>query len=424
MSAHLLGTAFAADMGTPQRKLVLVKLVDHCHDDGTRIFPAVATLAVAAQCSTRTVQRELKRFLETGLLQLVREGGKGAGNTNEYALNLHALRAISEMGWEAWCADEGGADNAESKGDTVSPLPDEPRVTENAPRVTAATHKGDTRSHPNPQEPLEPSIERERADARTPEGGKGGKPDGSTSGGTTSGEVKRQAEETFKKRFWPKWPGRVVDNRDRALAEFIQLSPEDQEKAITHIQPFHEEQRRRKRTKPLAAATYLKQRKWEHLGGAPDTDAPYLPPFAKVWSSLWLANLIELVHTGDAWRAACQLNDANRGASGTHLRFDRKRNDELIALCESFEKVGTHQERWQRWLAWLEREIRANPQREGRMFMHVKQGRLESLSRIPTDPDRAWWLSLPSDALAAAWGIDLPELHPPPSDIDAADAFK
>lgn len=51
MSAFLLGIGFRADMGTCARKLVLLKLMDACEDDGTRIFPAIATIARAAQCS-------------------------------------------------------------------------------------------------------------------------------------------------------------------------------------------------------------------------------------------------------------------------------------------------------------------------------------------------------------------------------------
>ena len=60
MSAFLLGTGFRADMGTCIRKLVLLKLIDACEDDGSRIFPAIATVARAAQCSDRQVQREIK----------------------------------------------------------------------------------------------------------------------------------------------------------------------------------------------------------------------------------------------------------------------------------------------------------------------------------------------------------------------------
>ena len=95
MSAFLLGVGFRADMGTCARKLVLLKLIDACDDDGSRIFPAIATIARAAQCSTRQVQRELQAFRDVGLIRLVREGGKGRRSTNEYRLDLDVLAAIA-----------------------------------------------------------------------------------------------------------------------------------------------------------------------------------------------------------------------------------------------------------------------------------------------------------------------------------------
>jgi hypothetical protein len=107
MSAFLLGTGFRADMGTCIRKLVLLKLIDACEDDGSRIFPAIATVARAAQCSDRQVQREIKSFLDIGLLSLVRAGGQGRRSTNEYALDLDVLSAISKAGWDAYAAGRG-----------------------------------------------------------------------------------------------------------------------------------------------------------------------------------------------------------------------------------------------------------------------------------------------------------------------------
>jgi hypothetical protein len=159
MSAFLLGIGFRADMGTCARKLVLLKLIDACEDDGTRIFPANATIARAAQCSTRQVQRELQTFRDIGLLRLVKEGGKGPRSTNEYALDLDLLQ---RLGREGWVAVVDGA-----KGDTMSPLEEgEKGDIGDAERVTPATNKGDIACHPTPPEPSsDPSEERECARA-------------------------------------------------------------------------------------------------------------------------------------------------------------------------------------------------------------------------------------------------------------------
>ena len=87
MSAALLGMAFRCDMGSHVAKLVLLKLVDAAEDDGTSIYPAIATIARAAQAHERTVQRVLRLFQAKGLLRLVRQGGGGPGNTSEYTLD-------------------------------------------------------------------------------------------------------------------------------------------------------------------------------------------------------------------------------------------------------------------------------------------------------------------------------------------------
>lgn len=159
MSAKLLGIGFSCDMGTPCRKLILLKLIDACEDDGSRIYPAVATIARAAQCSPRQVQRELAGFVDIGLLAIVREGGKGPGSTTEYRMDLALLRRLEDHGWRAVVAEIAGPAD-EGKGDTESPL----KGDNGAPRVTPATEKGDSWSRTTPYDPsIDPSA---AADAR------------------------------------------------------------------------------------------------------------------------------------------------------------------------------------------------------------------------------------------------------------------
>lgn len=182
MSAFLLGVGFRADMGTCARKLVLLKLIDACEDDGSRIFPAIATIARAAQCSARQVQRELLAFREVGLIRLVKEGGKGPRSTNEYAMDIDLLNRLGKEGWDVVTGESSGAvsdeqgeelkDGDHQKGDTMSPLAEpEKGDTGDTKRVTPATAKGDKLCHPTPPYPSrEPSVEREaRARERTEE---------------------------------------------------------------------------------------------------------------------------------------------------------------------------------------------------------------------------------------------------------------
>lgn len=171
MSAFLLGLGFRANMGSKTRKLVLLKLIDACEDDGTRIFPAVDTVARAAECSGRQVQRELRLFEEKGLLRLVRRGGKRPGDTSEYAMNLDMLERIAKIGWNAFFGVAEAADDVDSMGDTVSPMDDGDAGVmgdiSGAMGDTGVTPMGDRSCHPTPPTtpPLDPSVERARETA-------------------------------------------------------------------------------------------------------------------------------------------------------------------------------------------------------------------------------------------------------------------
>lgn len=276
MSARLLGMGFACDMGTPHRKLVLLKLIDACEDDGTRIFPAVATIARAAQCSDRQVQRELARMVEVGLLSIVREGGKGPRSTREYALDVAMLRRIEEEGWAAVCeaaAEAGAADAAatgeDAKGDRESPLA-EPEKGDSGDtiRVTGTTDKGDKLSHPTPPDSsLDPS-EREGARAQD---GQETEPDGPQ----PPEENPERAE--FQKRVmrfcsgrgfltgpWPDWDESSPGWIGRQMAA---LSAAERAEAERWRDPYLLDFRDRK-GKPMKVGIFLRDRAWTGLDPA------------------------------------------------------------------------------------------------------------------------------------------------------------
>ena len=50
-----------AQLAAVLRKAVALKLADHSHDDGTRIFPSVATIAAQTEISERAVQPRLSQ---------------------------------------------------------------------------------------------------------------------------------------------------------------------------------------------------------------------------------------------------------------------------------------------------------------------------------------------------------------------------
>ncbi|WP_157928769.1 hypothetical protein [Pararhizobium haloflavum] len=311
MSAFLLGHGFRADMGTCIRKLVLLKLIDACEDDGSRIFPAMATVARAAQCSTRQVQREIKAFLDIGLLRLVRAGGSGPRSTNEYALDLDVLGWIARDGWNAVdAAQKSGQAPVENKGDTVSPLENK-GDTGDTLRVTPATDKGDNGSHPTPPDSsLDPSKEREaRASA-----------DNSSRDGHDAEAAEPAAERPgmadFEKRVmrfcngrgfsagpWPNWdtssPGHVA-------RQFAKLTVDGRAEAERWRDAYLSDIKRRQK-KPVPVANFLRDRLWTGLDDgilrraeqvaqvprAPTLPPDYAPPFGPVWSAFVHAKLID-----------------------------------------------------------------------------------------------------------------------------------
>lgn len=276
MSAYLLGVGFRADMGTCARKLILLKLIDACEDDGSRIFPAVATVARAAQCSARQVQRELRVFVDVGLLRVVREGGKGPGSTREYAMDLDVLGRIASGGWDAFveaapAGDEAAPDAPESevpeadpspdKGDTVSPFSPGLKGDKSGLRVTPVTVKGDNACHPTP---YYPSIDPEReARAR---------------------DLSVLAE------LWP----RKTDPLGPVEAELAAMNEADRKAAVDGA-PGYLHRRRAEKCKHFPMlVNYLRQRLWEQVpeeshraaaGEAAKPEVRLLAAFSPEW---WL----------------------------------------------------------------------------------------------------------------------------------------
>lgn len=286
MSSKLLGQAFAADMGTRSRKLVLLKLVDHCRDDGTKIFPAVASVAAAAQCSDRQVQREIAEMLKAGLLTLVRQGGKGPGSTNEYALDVSLLDRIVSLGWAAVTGD--------TKGDAASPIEAKGDTTDTE-RVTPPTEKGDasvTRTlKGNPQEePLEDFERdaRERAIDRP--------------------VIEELPDHVLLDRIRKAHPQAAHADQDDVEAAWLALDVEERAAAARLIEAWLATKVGRH---PLGLAKYLRQKLWTLLPEAQPakaTERTSLRAFTQEWWAVWL----ERVEAGETVRFMSDEALANR----------------------------------------------------------------------------------------------------------------
>ncbi len=148
MSAYVAGLCYEVRFGCPTTKSVAVALADHASQDGSKAFPSIRLIADKCEISPRTVQRALRRLEEMGVLVVVKEGGCGPRDTREWRFDLHLLRTVAAT------ADKQVMQT--DKGDTVSLLIDELRVTSETPKGDTDDNKGDTgdtRTVNNHQEP-------------------------------------------------------------------------------------------------------------------------------------------------------------------------------------------------------------------------------------------------------------------------------
>lgn len=356
MSAALLGLAWAAKVGDSKtRKLVLMKLVDCCDDEGSNIYPALATVAEHVGCSTQQVRRELKRFCEVGLLRKVRDGGKGKGSTARYEMDIDMLARLRRADiWpvleaaalhdplpDAGDDDEPGpardagqeaktpSGDAQSLGDMVSPL--------HGVRVTFDPAKGDSRCHPTPY--LEPSLEREGAQERE------GTP-------ASEGAARPHAAPSFDA-FLEAYPFAKGDNRVQLRAAWEGVPFGERQAAIDGIGAFAAERKAGGLKSRLSAPAYLAGRCWVGLEAKAAqrqaAQASGAVVEVKGWSREWWLVLLHRIAAGQRVGFAVQQAEAGKSltVSAGEIAAALKRLGEL----KTFLGTGPELKAWRPWLA-------------------------------------------------------------------------
>lgn len=117
----------------PSKKIVLLALADFASDDGKNIFPSVATIALKASLSRRSVQTILAGFVDSGILRVVKNPFGGApGTTRHLQIDLAMLEKLTKFARDENSAPvvETGADNSregvqidEETDETIAPKP-------------------------------------------------------------------------------------------------------------------------------------------------------------------------------------------------------------------------------------------------------------------------------------------------------------
>ncbi len=97
MSIFLMSRVFSTSL-QPSKKIVLLALADFASDDGKNIFPSVATIALKASLSRRSVQTILAGFVNSGILRVVKNPFGGApGTTRHLQIDLATLERLTKF---------------------------------------------------------------------------------------------------------------------------------------------------------------------------------------------------------------------------------------------------------------------------------------------------------------------------------------
>lgn len=291
MSTECSTIVWKRDFGNATRKVIAARLADHADDEGRGIWPSVER--VAAQCNTspRTVQRTLAAFVEEGILKVVAEGGKGRRSTTHYDFSMTVLTALPLARWVP--------DHANSKGDTVSPLENEAEIkgdTDDAKGDTddALGCHGVTQTVIEP--PIEPSVERERANECE---------DGGSTGTGEPAETAKSIERAFKL-WYPTWDGYDQDSEPNARRAWFSLSADQRREAASRSVEYQQRWKASGKSYKLASSTYLSEKRWEKLPPKPvEPPKPEIAkPMGKAWMAIRLSEFIKPMVPESAWPPA------------------------------------------------------------------------------------------------------------------------
>ena len=118
MSMMLMVQALKAKVGSPLRKLVLVKLADQANDDG-ECWPSYQSIAEACEMSRRTVISHIEWLEENGFLRRnYRKSKEGLSRSNVFVLTIESGANAAPQGANN---SPGGANAAPPSGENFAP---------------------------------------------------------------------------------------------------------------------------------------------------------------------------------------------------------------------------------------------------------------------------------------------------------------
>ncbi|WP_247997426.1 helix-turn-helix domain-containing protein [Brucella tritici] len=312
MSIAVMSRLFKAQLGSPSRKMLAIRLADFADDDGRGIWPTVGRLALETELSERTVQRLLRDFVDEGLLIVVAEGGGRPGQATRYDFDMRALDNLQ--------SGKPVADGCHGvTGVTVSP------VTTEAPTGDIDDADG---CHGVTQTVIEPLDKPLGERARESED------DGR--------ETRKSVERSFKRGFHG-WPTAISDSEPEAFRVWLSLTPEERQAAVDEAARYVEAAKATGRKLVCSYAVYLRERRWEKLpakAAVEQSGSAQAAPLGKMWG----ARVYELLLNGPT--RVVGLTQIERGLvesgrySEEYLLHDKQAKQGFPAVNELFERAA------------------------------------------------------------------------------------
>jgi len=312
MSIAVMSRLFKAQLGSPSRKMLAIRLADFADDDGRGIWPTVGRLALETELSERTVQRLLRDFVDEGLLIVVAEGGGRPGQATRYDFDMRALDHLQ--------AGKPAADGCHGvTGVMVSP------VTTEAPTGDIDDADGCHGVTQTVIEPLDKPLG-ERARENEDDGR----------------ESRKSVERSFKRGFHG-WPTAISDSEPEAFRVWLSLTPEERQAAVDEAPRYVEAAKATGRKLVCSYAVYLRERRWEKLPAkavVEQSGSAQAAPLGKMWG----ARVYELLLNGPT--RVVGLTQIEKGLvdsgrySEEYLLHDKQAKQGFPAVNELFERAA------------------------------------------------------------------------------------
>lgn len=94
MSLAVSNAVWAADFGTPTKKIVMLAMANWSDDSGGRLYPSVRAVSIKATVSTSQTRRIIHDLIDDGVLSIVVSPKHRRGRARHYQIMIDAVSRL------------------------------------------------------------------------------------------------------------------------------------------------------------------------------------------------------------------------------------------------------------------------------------------------------------------------------------------